>query len=245
RLIRGEVVDVLGPLCTELGAELLILGPSRKKEGILRSASVRRRLENQGPCPLRIAEGQQFSPATDLAALQPEELTAGQLLASDIFLVDLWYEQLHFHTDFIYQLLLHPEQDPDPAKKQCPLGQFLASLERSGNWEGIISILGPIQRSFQGTATEMLELPKHDHVRLQDIYMRESLPLSCSLKKELGRVSLLLRAHLESVPPSVPFLVDETCPVSQPDLACYGPLLGALNLDQDLCVLIQKSMVDT
>ncbi|MEN8200833.1 MAG: protein kinase, partial [Thermodesulfobacteriota bacterium] len=33
RLIRGEVVDVLGPLCTELGAELLILGPSRKKEG--------------------------------------------------------------------------------------------------------------------------------------------------------------------------------------------------------------------
>jgi len=54
----------------------------------------------------------------------------------------------------------------------------------------------------------------------------------------------LLRSHLEEEPPSVPFLVEKACPVGMHNLACYGPLLGALNLDQDLCALIEKSMVE-
>ncbi len=244
RLVRGEVVDVLGELCTDLDAELLVLGSSRKKEGLLRSASVRRRLEKQCPCPLLVAEEQQFSAATDLSAIPPDQLTARQVLICDIFLVDLWYEHLHFHTDFIYQLLLHPERDIDLSEKHCRFGRFLASLDTLGNWQEVTSILDPIHRKFHQVASQMAELLEHDHSRLQEIYIRESLPLSCRLKKELGHVSRLLRAHLDRMPPSVPFLVDKACPVSQLDLACYGPLLGALNLDQDLCVLIQKSALN-
>jgi nucleotide-binding universal stress UspA family protein len=243
RLVRGEVVEILRKLCTELNAELLVLGCSRKKEGLLRSASVRRRLEKQSPCPLKVAEEQDFLPATDLAALQPDQLTARQVLLCDIFLVDLWCEHLHSHTDFIYQLLLKPEQTIDLSEKQCRLGQFLSSLEHSGNWQEVVSILAPVHLSFHQAAKQMAELQKYDHIRLQEIYVRESLPLSCTLKKELGRVSLLLRAHLHTLPPSVPFLEDETCPVSQPDWASYGPILGAFNLDQDLCALIQKHVM--
>lgn len=240
RLVRGEVVEVLRKLCIELNAELLVLGCSRKKEGLLRSASVRRRLEKQSPCPLKVAEEQEFLPATDLAALQPDQLTARQMLLCDIFLVDLWYEHLYSHTDFIYQLLLKPEQTIDLSEKRCLLGQFLSSLEHSGNWQEVVSILAPVHFNFHQAAKQMAELQKYEHIRLQEIYVRESLPLSCTLKKELGRVSLLLRGHLDTLPPSVPFLEDETCPVSQPDLANYGPILGAFNLDQDLCALIQK-----
>ena len=243
RLVRGEVVDVLANLCTDLNAELLVLGSSRKKEGLLRSASVRRRLEKNCPCPLIVAEEQHFSVTTDLSALQPDQLTAKQVLICDIFLVDLWYEHLHVHTDFIYQLLLHPERDVALDEKHCQFGRFLALLDTTGNWEKVTSILEPIHRKFHQAARQMAELNEHDHSSLQDIYIRESLPLSCEFKKELGYISCLLRAHLDKAPPSVPFLVDKTCPVSQPDLACYGPLLGALNLDQDLCVLIQKSLV--
>ncbi len=242
RLVRGEVVAVLAELCTELDAELLVLGSSRKKEGILRSASVGRRLEKNCPCPLTVAATQQFSAATDLSALQPNQLTPQQVLICDIYLVDLWYEYLHSHTTFIYQLLLHPERNLAFGERHCVFGHFLASLDTSGNWGAVTSVLRPVHRQFHQLTRQMNQLSEHDHSRLHDMYIQKSLPLSCRLKKELGHVSRLLRAHLDRPPPSVPFLVDEVCPVGQPDLACYGPLLGALNLDQDLCVLVQKSM---
>lgn len=240
RLIRGDAVDVLGSLCSDMEAELLVLGKSRKKEGILRSASVRRRLEKNNPCPLTIAEEGLFLPVADLAHMQPEELSADQVLDCDIFLVDLWFDHLHFHTSFIYQKLLHPDQDPDLSEKHCKFGQFLAALETSGRWKEVISMLGPIHMRFHQVAARMAELCSHDHARLQDLYIRESLPLSCRLKEELGRVSLFLRDHLDKVPPVVPFLADTACPVTRLEPTCYGPLLGAFNLDQDLYTLIRK-----
>jgi eukaryotic-like serine/threonine-protein kinase len=56
RLIRGEVVETLTKVCKEINANLLIIGSSRKKEGLLRSASVLRRLQRDTPCPLLIAD---------------------------------------------------------------------------------------------------------------------------------------------------------------------------------------------
>ncbi len=243
RLIRGEVVDVLERLCMDLDAELLVLGVSRKKEGLLRGASVRRRLEKHCPCQVVVAGKEQFSPATDLTNHQPEQLTKQQVLACDIFLVDLWYEHLHYHTDCIYQLLLYPEQDIDLSEANCRFGHFLASLETSGNWQEVISMLEPVHQQFHRVVARMAKLCHNDHAGLQALYIRESLPLSCRLKKELGRVSSFLRAHLDMEPPAVPFLADETCPVTMPDLACYGPLLRAFNLDQDLCVLVEGKNV--
>lgn len=59
RLVRGEVVETLARICKELHADLLIVGSSRKKEGLLRSASTLRRLQRDNPCPLLIAEEHQ------------------------------------------------------------------------------------------------------------------------------------------------------------------------------------------
>ncbi len=56
RLVRGEVVEILTRICKEIHADLLIIGSSRKKEGLLRSASVLRRLQRHNPCPFLIAE---------------------------------------------------------------------------------------------------------------------------------------------------------------------------------------------
>lgn len=243
RLIRGEeVADVLERLCVDLSAELLVLGTSRKKEGLLRGASLRRRLlEKNSHCPIMIAEEEQFSPATGLVALQPDQLTAQQVLACDIFLVDLWYEHLHYHTDFIYSKLLYPEQSTDLAEANCRFGHWLRSLEGSKKWQEITSTLEPIHLRFHQVASQMAKLCNHDHASLQDLYIHESLPLSCRFKKELGEVSLFFRAHLDIAPPIVPFLSDETCPVTIPDLLCYGPLLRAFDLDQDLGALVRKS----
>ena len=244
RLIRGDVVDVLGNLCVDQGVELLVLGVSRKEKSLLRGASLQHRLEKNKECHCQVlvATEEHFSPETDLKDLRPDQLTGQQVLSSDIFLVDLWFEHLYYHTNSIYKLLLYPEQEPDLGETNCRFGQFLISLKRFENWQQLTAILDPIHIQFHEVMARMAKLQSNDHAGLQDIYIRESLTLSCKLKKQLGLVSLFLRSHLENEPIPVPFLIDERCPVNQPNLACYGPLLGALTLDQDLCVLIEKSM---
>jgi len=243
RLIRGEVVDVLQNLAKELGAELLVLGTSRKKESLLHGASVQRRLEKKKGCSCQVvvAAKEQFSPAEDLKDLQPDQLTEQQLLACDIFLVDLWFEHLHYHTDLIYKWLLYPEQQPDLNEENCRFCQFLTSIEASGNWPQLLSMLAPIHLQFHEVIAKMVNLQPHDHTALQNLYIHESLPLSCQLKKKLGQVSRVLRSQLENEPPSVPFLAEASCPINIPNLACYGPVLRAFNLDQDLCALIGKN----
>ncbi|MBW2689875.1 MAG: universal stress protein, partial [Deltaproteobacteria bacterium] len=243
RLIRGEVVDVLQNLARELEAEFLVLGTSRKKKSLLRGVSVQRRLEKRKGCSCQIvvATEEEFSPADDLKDLQPQQLTEQQLLSCDIFFVDLWFEYLHYHTDFIYRLLLYPEQENDPGEEHCRFGRFLVSIEASGNWPRLTSMLSSIYRQFRELTTKMAKLEPHDHAALQNLYIHESLPLSCQLKKELGQASRMLRSQLDYNLPSVPFLADAACPIAIPDLASYGPVLRAFNLDQDLCGLIEKN----
>ncbi len=243
RIIRGDLIDVLEGLCRTLEADLLVLGTSRKEKSLLRGASVRRRLERRKNflSKVTVAEQELFSPVTDLRNLQPESLTEQQVLSCDIFLVDLWFEQLHLHTEFIYKLLLQQEQKNDSYVDNCRLGQFLESLEKSECWNHIWSILDLIHRQFHSITTKMSKVSPSDHTALQNIYTLESLPLACTFKKSLGQVSRILRARLEEKPPPVPFLVDTSCPVTMPYLACYGPLLRALTLDRDLCVLIEKN----
>ncbi|MBW1637252.1 MAG: protein kinase [Deltaproteobacteria bacterium] len=237
RLVRGETVDILRQLCTDLDAELMVLAGSRKKQGILRSASVCHFLESNNPCRVVVAEESAFSPATGLAALQPEQLTAGQVLACDIFLVDLWYEHLHYHTDVIYRKLMYPDDNIVLSEKDCLFGRFLDSFAAETSWQEITSILTPIHKRFHQLADQMVEHCEHDPATIQNLYIHELLPLSCRLKNELARISLILRAHLDLPPPEVPFLTDNICPVTQKDLDCYGPLLRAFNLERDLCSL--------
>jgi serine/threonine protein kinase len=240
RLIKGEVVEVLERLSRELGAQLLILGISRKKKGLLRGASIQSRLEKSSPCAIIVAKEKPFSPAANLIGLQPDQLTAHQVLACDIFLVDLWYEHLHCHTDFIYHKLLYPDQSFDLSEDNCRFGQWLTSLKGSKKWQKVTSTLAMIHQQFHQLASKIVELCIHDHAGVQDLYIRESLPLSYRLKIELGCLSEFLRTHLDVPPPIVPFLTDKTSPFTMPVLPCYGPLLRSFNLDQDLSGLIQK-----
>ena len=246
RLIRGEVVHVLQNLCNDLGAELLVLGVSRKEKNLLFGASVQHRLEKNKACFCRVivATEEAFTPETDLKSLQPDQLTAKQMLACDIFLVDLWFGHLQYHTELIYQLLLDPEQLDNQLQTKCQFARFLASLQSRKSWQQLLIALEAIYHRFQEIIVKMAKLPVHDHKGLQDIYVHESLPLACQFKKELGRFSVALRAHSQNEPPSVPFLTDQSCPVTMPTLACHGPLLGALTLDRDLCVLIENNMME-
>lgn len=241
RLIRGEAVEVLQRICREEKVARLVLGRSRKKEGLLRGASVPRRLLADETCPVCIAGKNRFVPLTDLATLQPQDINSDQILDCDIFLVDLWYEILSCHTEFIYQRFLFKNEGVEYDRNTCILGQWLHELEHSGNWPKIIEILKPVHDRFHGAAEKMIAGGR-DLNLIRHIYQNESLPLSCTLKNELARVSQLLRSHLDQeAPPVIPFLADTNCPVTDVSKIGCGPLLGLVNLDEDIYSLMEKS----
>ena len=240
RLIRGEVVDVLRALSVELGAKLLVLGDSRKKGGPFGSASVRSRLMADNPCKLIIAGSNTFCPVIDLAFLAPDRLTPEQVLACDIFLVDLWYEHLHVHTSCIYNALLNTGVEVACTGDNCQLGVFLSSLARQEQWHAPTMSLLAVHTQLHEITSQMVQLSQYDPVGLQQLYTNEMIPMSCRLKNELSTLSQLLRRHLGiNTPPEVSFLTDATCPFNQPDLPCYGPLLKALDLQQDIQTLVK------
>jgi nucleotide-binding universal stress UspA family protein len=239
RLIRGDVVAVLTELCHGLNPELLVIGKSRKTGTFSGKGSVVRALSENDQLPLLSAEEKLFSVKDDLVGQQPDQLTDDQILATDIFLVDLWYEHLRYHSDFIYDKLLHPEIKVNLDENNCQLGRFLTVLEGADQWQQVRAQLEPIHAQFHDIARRMDRVGNQDHVRLQQLYVQESLPLSCYLKEVLGQLSILLRAPLAEPPPAVPFLMDRHCPIGRPDLVCYGPLLRVFDLHQDLSDLIQ------
>jgi nucleotide-binding universal stress UspA family protein len=240
RLIKGEVVEVLERLSNELGAQLLVIGVSRKKKRLLSGASIQRRLKKRCTCTIIAAKKEPFSPAANLTDLQPDQLTARQVLACDIFMVDLWYEHLHYHTDFIYHKLLYPGQSAELGEDNCRFGQWLNSLKDSKKWQEITSTLSLIHQQFHQLSSQIAVLCDHDHEGVYNMYIRESLPLSYRLKKELVRLSEFLNTPLDIKSPMVSFLTDKTCPFTTQSLPCYGPLLSSFNLEQDLSNLIKK-----
>ncbi len=239
RLIRGTVVEVLERLCRQLNPELLIIGKSRKTEVFSSKGSVGKTLKNNTLLPLLVAGEELFSASRDLSDLDPASLTPDQVLATDVFLVDLWHEHLRYHSDFIYDKLLHPEKKINLNENNCQLGRFLTALAGAEQWQSVRAQLEPIHGRFHQIARTMEQVGNQDHSRLQQLYVRESLPLSCHLKDILRKLSCQLRASLVNPPPTVPFLMDRNCPIGRPDLVCYGPLLRVFDLNQDLCDLIQ------
>ncbi|WP_054690821.1 serine/threonine protein kinase [Desulfosarcina cetonica] len=240
RLIHGEVVKTLQTVCTEPQVLKLIIGKSRKKDGLLRSASVKRRLLKEPPCPVTIVEAPHFSPLDDLGPLHPGQLARDQVLDCDIFFVDLWYEHLHYHTEFIYQHFLFRNKTFDPGREKCVFGRWLRNLAPFDQWREIVSILGPTHEAFHRIDDEMIACCEQDPGLLRRLYQQKSLPLAYRLKLGLAEVSRVLRSHLDPPPPTVPFLVDIDSPVAFIDRIGYGPLLNVINLDQDLCALAQK-----
>ena len=240
RLIRGSAVEVLPGLCREMSAELMVLGGGGGNRGFFKGGSLVDRLIKNSPCTVVAADQEPFSPADRLAGKTPDQLTAEQVLDVDIYLVDLWYEHLYYHTNFIYHLLLSPDEDIDISEKNCAFGKLLDAFKRLPGWEIVFSGLEPIHEAFHQVVARMVTLKHTDHAGLHHLYARKSLPLSLKLKNELGHVAHCIRSHLDTPPEILPFLRDNICPFKMPDIPRYGPLLRLYNIDRDLNALIRN-----
>lgn len=237
RLIRGDVATSLNELCSRLHARMLVMGASGTKKGKFYGESIQERLSKNHRCSIKIADKQHHDYIAALIQKPIFELTAQQVLDIDIYLIDLWYDHLHFHTDFIYQLILESGYEVDLNGHKCRLGRFLDMIRKNPDWSRIFSVLDPIHRDFHEAAHNFTIISKSDHAKMHHLYTNISLPLSCNLKGEFSHVSHMIRELVDNPPPVLPFLTDTSCPVSLPWRSYYGPILKAIDLDRDLSVL--------
>ncbi len=244
RLIRGEVVESLQNICLEKSVELLVVGGSRKEETVFSTGSVCSALLKSCPVPVVVAEHQSFTPLLDIDTTRPQQLTTRELLDFDTFLVDLWYEQLHFFTDIMYQRLTDPDHALTQSDKKSPLEQFYKKLWFQPQWQQARELLEPLFEQFACLEKKISTLPGHDVAALQQLYLNDLLPLSCRLKMKVCTLSATLHELQPADVPLVPFLADTSCPVNMPKLSCYGPLLRAFDLGQDLSILIREGQQD-
>ena len=239
RLIRGDAADILSRMGSE--ADLIILGKSRKRKGLLAGKTTCQKMIAQSKCKVLVADENAFFSPESLAESQPALLSDDQVLSFDITLVDLWYEHLHYHTDFIYHLLLSSKRDKDLCEHNCRFGRFLTLFENKDAWIGLIADLIPIHREFHRVAEKMASLDHPDPSGLHAIYVKESLPLSFHLKKEIGKTSARLRKACRGSLPAIPFLAQDAYPFTTPDIPCYGPLMRVCDINRDLGERIKAS----
>jgi serine/threonine protein kinase len=247
RLIRGEVVEVLQNLCEEQGVELLVLGSSRKKNMVFDSGSVCGTLVNKCAVPVIVAKKDEAFPLTDLAAVAPASLTADQLICFDIFLVDLWYDQLHSSIDLMYRQLLITEpatQSIVRDEEKSLLLQYINLFSLNTAWRKTVTPLQPMYEQFVLLGNKIGTIPQGDAAGLQTIYLERLLPLTCKLKTRLAEISKDLHERCSPGIAQLPFLADPLCPVHAPQMPCYGPLLRTFDLGQDLSSLLRKQKAE-
>jgi len=237
RLIRGNAADIFSRLGSSMEADLIILGRSRKPKGFLQGKTTGQKIIAQSKCRVLVADENAFVSLESLAESQPALLSDDQVLSFDITLVDLWYEHLHYHTDFIYHLLLSSKRDKDLCEHHCRFGRFLSLFEKKDDWNGLITDLIPIHREFHRVAEKMACLDHPDPSGLHAIYVKESLPLTFHLKKALGETSARLRKASRVSLSAIPFLAQDTHPFTTPDIPCYGPLMRLCDINRDLDVV--------
>ncbi|RUM33546.1 MAG: hypothetical protein DSY50_08065 [Desulfobulbus sp.] len=240
RLLRGEVVEELRELCTGNNVELLVVAGSRKEDSLFSADSVCKRLRRDCPSEVIVAEEKPFSPLVELSSRMPDELSADQVMSCDIFLVDLWYDQLRYYSESIYKKILQVSVNGPVDAEKSILEQFFHSLAPHEQWAQVSALLQPSHSRFLRFSEQIGHLKDCDPVSLKHLYTDELLPLSCRLKIALAEVSGMLRRRVDTHLPTVPFLVDSSCPVNIPALSCYGPLLRTLDLGRDLNMLIKQ-----
>ena len=234
RLIRGDAADILSRMGSSIEADFIILGRSRKREGFLQGKTTGQKIITQSKCRVLVADENTFVSLESLAESQPALLSDDQVLSFDITLVDLWYEHLHYHTDFIYHLLLSSKRDKDLCEHHCRFGRFLSLFEKKDDWNGLITDLISIHREFHRVAEKMASLDHPDPSGLHAIYVKESLPLTFHLKKALGETSARLRKASRVSLSAIPFLAQDAHPFTTPDIPCYGPLMRLCDINRDL-----------
>ncbi|HEB50652.1 MAG TPA: hypothetical protein ENI89_08595 [Desulfobulbus sp.] len=224
RLVRGEVVETIIEIAERIRADLIVLGPPRRRTFF--SQSVIDAVISASRRPVLVATGDAMNDDVwTLPRLTPAELTAGQVLSLDLFLIDCWFDHVEWLADLALALVQEKEPVSDRDVQQCCLARWLDLLRSRPAWQQVAALLEPVHDALRAIARDM-RVAAHSEERLRQLYLDRALPCACRFRRQLQRVSTLVRQlsgnqRLEEVESLSALL----CPVYSDGVPTGGPLL--------------------
>jgi len=227
RLIRGRAAEVIIELAKQLGAEKIILGPSRSK-GLWHGSVFKQVIKK---FPDRTISADPDRPGVDWSIYEQRisALTREQVIDLDIFLVDAWFDHLSWLAGLALALLpgLEEEKKVDP-DEFCLVGQWITRLKHGQPcWRGVANRVRPVHEQLHDVAREMVRLGKqHEYAAMKHLYQARALTLSCRLQRCFADTSKMVRewSGAYEVRP-VPVLLLSVCPLLNQGQPVGGPLL--------------------
>ncbi len=224
RLIRGDVVATILGIADRIDADLIVLGPPRSR-GTLFSQSVIDGVSRGSRRPVLVADRSPLEEIWSLADTPPTELGGSQVLDLDLFLVDCWFDHVEWLADLALALVRQTGPVPDRDVTRCCLARWLEQLRARPAWQEVVTLLEPVHDELQAIARRM-RAAGGDEERLRSLYLDRALPCACRFRRQLQRVSNLVRRlsgnrRLRQVPSLSALL----CPVYSSAVPAGGPLL--------------------
>ncbi len=224
RLVRGDVVETILGIAERIRADLVVLGPPRKRTFF--SQSVIDAVTSACKRPVLVATGDTTEDdVRGLARQTPHELGPDQVLSLDLFLIDCWFDHVEWLGDLALALVRRSEPVADRDVRQCRLAGWLEQLHGNVAWQEVVELLEPAHDELRNIAREMRAAGGNAD-RLRQLYLDRALPCACRFRRQLQRVSVLVRRlsgnrRLEQVPSLSALL----CPVYADAVPTGGPLL--------------------
>lgn len=224
RLVRGEVVETILDIAERIRADLIVLGPPRRR-GTLFSQSVIDAVTGASRRPVLVATEERVRNAVwSLPEHTPGELDGSQVLDLDLFLIDCWFDHVEWLADLALALVRKTEPAAERDVQDCCLARWLELLHARPAWQEVVALLEPVHDELRTIAREMRAADGEDQLR--GLYLDRALPCACRFRRQLQRVSNLVR-HLSGNQglELVPSLSALLCPVYSDGVPTGGPLL--------------------
>ncbi|MDX1763704.1 MAG: protein kinase [bacterium] len=229
RIVKGTGAEGIVAIARELGAVLIVVGPSRKIGWQkLFGGHIADQVMRKAPCSVVVAES---TPSAAMPAFKDvSDLTPDALIEMDLFLIEMWVQHVNWLSQLALMLLGDPRSFVDLDERKCPIGTWLGSMKATGIWPDIDEIVGGAHSVFHAVANEMVSrVESGDMEGMRRLYMEEAMPLSCEVKESLKRVSTYLREQTVFKEAGlIPFLQDDRCPFSEEGDATGGPMLKVI-----------------
>jgi len=236
RIRNGEVVTEILTTAKHADASLLVLGPSRQK-GLRKIFGGRTvdKIMRKAPCPVMVAEAERDVPFPDHVDFR--SLNTARVIQIEFFLIDCWVSHLNYLSELIFQLLYDHRDAERALNDACRLGRWLDMARHRRAWKPLVERIDPIHQTFHQVAGDLVRRAREDGLgAMRDYYIREALPVSCSIREALRDISTMLReqtvyarAGLSGV------LGDGACPISREGLPPGDPLYKAYQIKDYFC----------
>jgi serine/threonine protein kinase len=236
RIRTGDVVAEILATAKHAGASLLVLGPSRQK-GLRRIFGGRTadKIMRKSPCPVMVAEpetDEPFPDHVDFSALNTE-----RVVQIEFFLIDCWVSHLNYLSELIFQLLYDRRNADQALHQACRLGRWLDMVRYRSAWSPLVERIDPIHENFHAVAVTLVEKAREEGLgAMRAYYIREALPVSCSIREALRDISTMIREQTAFAQAGLSDLLGEgVCPISREGVPPGDPLYKAHQIRDYFC----------